>query len=104
MKPKEQLEEEKKISLVIRIKPLDVDNLGLEQLKQKAQQLWARLIELETEKYDLEERQKRQDYDVSVSHILISIYEDDSFFFLIYNPPRKIQFRDFTEFMSHFRS
>jgi ABC-type oligopeptide transport system substrate-binding subunit len=80
MKPKEQLEEEKKISLVIRIKPLDVDNLGLEQLKQKAQQLWARLIELETEKYDLEERQKRQDYDVSVSHILISIYEDDSFF------------------------
>ena len=34
-------------------------------LKQKASELWELIIRLETEKYDLEERQRRQDYDVS---------------------------------------
>jgi len=64
-KTKEQLEEEKKISLSIRIKPLDVDNMTVAQLKSKATELWDAIVKLETEKYDLEERQKRQDYDVS---------------------------------------
>ena len=31
----------------------------------KASELWDTIVRLETEKYDLEERQKRQDYDVS---------------------------------------
>ena len=31
----------------------------------KAQELWEVIVRLETEKYDLEERQRRQDYDVS---------------------------------------
>merc|ERR1712109_69762 len=44
-KTKEQLEEEKKISLSIRIKPLDLDSL-------------------ESEKYDIEEKQQRQNYDL----------------------------------------
>ena len=35
------------------------------QLKGKANELWETIVRLETEKYDLEERQKRQDYDVS---------------------------------------
>ena len=65
-KTKEQLEEEKKISLSIRIKPLNIENLGTEKLRQKATELWECIIKLETEKYDLEERQKRQDYDVSI--------------------------------------
>ena len=39
--------------------------MGLETLKKKADDLWAKLVQLETDKYDLEERQKRQDYDVS---------------------------------------
>lgn len=64
-KTKEQLEEEKKISLSIRIKPLNIENLSVEKLRQKATELWECIIKLETEKYDLEERQKRQDYDVS---------------------------------------
>ena len=34
-------------------------------LKAKASELWEVIVKLETEKYDLEERQKRQDYDVS---------------------------------------
>jgi troponin T len=63
-KTKEQLEEEKKISLSIRIKPLNVDGLGVDKLREKATELWACIIKLETEKYDLEERQKRQDYDL----------------------------------------
>ena len=64
-KTKEQLEEEKRISLSIRIKPLDVDAMDSDQLQSKAKELWETIVKLETEKYDLEERQKRQDYDVS---------------------------------------
>ena len=64
-KTKEQLEEEKKISLSIRIKPLDVDAMDSDQLQSKAKELWDTIVRLETEKYDLTERQKRQDYDVS---------------------------------------
>ena len=65
-KTKEQLEEEKKISLSIRIKPLDLDAMDGDQLTNKASELWETIVRLETEKYDLEERQKRQDYDVSI--------------------------------------
>ena len=64
-KTKEQLEEEKKISLSIRIKPLNVDEMDSDALMGKAKELWDTIVRLETEKYDLEERQKRQDYDVS---------------------------------------
>merc|ERR1712213_16995 len=63
-KTKEQLEEEKKISLSIRIKPLDLDAMDGDQLTNKASELWVTIDCLETEKYDLEERQKRQDYDL----------------------------------------
>ena len=34
-------------------------------LKDKAGDLWETIVRLETEKYDLQERQHRQDYDVS---------------------------------------
>merc|ERR1711902_27445 len=63
-KTKEQLEEEKRISLSIRIKPLDVDSMDSDELRNKAGDLWDTIVRLETEKYDLEERQKRQDYDL----------------------------------------
>merc|ERR1712000_792566 len=56
-KTKEQLEEEKKISLSIRIKPLDLDAMDGDQLTNKASELWETIVRLETEKYDLEERQ-----------------------------------------------
>ena len=70
-KTKEQLEEEKKISLSIRIKPLDLDGMSSDDLVSKANELWDTIVRLETEKYDLEERQKRQDYDVSYNQNLI---------------------------------
>ena len=85
-KTKEQLEEEKKISLSIRIRPLELDgNLlsytfilssqipitGMDQddLKNTAKELWELIVKLETERYDLEERTRRQDYDVSCEYL-----------------------------------
>merc|ERR1711933_260400 len=59
-KTKEQLEEEKKISLSIRIKPLELDGMDGDALKEKASELWEVIVRLETEKYDLEERQRQQ--------------------------------------------
>merc|ERR1712131_91263 len=35
-----------------------------EQLQGKASELWETIVRLETEKYDLEERQKREDYEL----------------------------------------
>merc|ERR1712095_86448 len=63
-KTKEQLEEEKRISLSIRIKPLELDGLYKDDLRSTATELWQTIVRLETEKYDLQERQKRQDYDL----------------------------------------
>merc|ERR1712107_358308 len=61
-----QLEEEKKACLSLRIKPLDLECLETEQLRTKANELWETVIRLETEKYDLEERGKRQGHDLKV--------------------------------------
>lgn len=66
-KTKEQIEEEKRISLSFRIKPLAIEGFSIQKLQSKARELWDAIVKLETEKYDLEERQKRQDYDVSIS-------------------------------------
>merc|ERR1711988_1933206 len=63
-KTKEQLEEEKKISLSIRIHPLELDGMDIDALKEKGKELWDLIVKLETEKYDLEEKVKRQDYDL----------------------------------------
>merc|ERR1719216_114448 len=63
-KTKEQLEEEKKISLSIRIRPLELDDMDTDSLKSKAKELWELIVKLETERYDLEEKVKRQDYDL----------------------------------------
>lgn len=63
-KTKEQLQEDKKIALSFRIKPLEIEGLSTEQLKEKAKEMWEAIIKLETDKYDLEERQKRQEYDL----------------------------------------
>ena len=64
-KTKEQLAEDKEIAISIRVKPLEIEGLSVDKLKQKASQLWDLIVQLESDKYDLEERQKRQDYDVS---------------------------------------
>merc|ERR1712228_93214 len=59
-KTKEQLEEEKKIALSIRIKPLDLEAMDSDELKSKAQELFNIVVALETDKYDYEQRQLAQ--------------------------------------------
>jgi hypothetical protein len=73
-KPKEVLEEEKKVALAIRVKPLDVDKIPLDKLKAKAQELWERIVKLESENYDLQETEKRQEYDVSFASLRFTAY------------------------------
>merc|ERR1719220_3450949 len=63
-KTKEQVEEEMKISLSIRIKPLNLDAMDSDELKAKARKLWDTILTLETDKYDYEQRQLAQDYEL----------------------------------------
>merc|ERR1711910_146160 len=62
-KTKEQVEEECKISLNIRIKPLPLNEMDSDELRAKANQIWNTIVELETDKYDYEQRHKDQDYE-----------------------------------------
>lgn len=64
IKTKEQLAEEKKIAMQFRVKPLKLDGMGLDELKKKANELWEQIVQAESDRYDLEERQKRQEYDL----------------------------------------
>merc|ERR1719320_1956911 len=63
-KTKEQLEEEKKIALSIRIKPLDLDSMDTDDLKDKAKELFNIVIALETDKDDYEQKRQQQEYDL----------------------------------------
>merc|ERR1719481_2163943 len=63
-KTKEQVEEEMKISLSIRIKPLDLDAMDSDELRNKAASLWDTIVSLETDKYDYEQRRLAQDYEL----------------------------------------
>merc|ERR1712183_460303 len=66
-KTKEQLEEEKKIALSIRIKPLELEALDSDELKGKAGELFKIIVQLETDKYDYEQRRVTQDYELNES-------------------------------------
>jgi len=63
-KTKEQLEEEKKIALSIRIKPLDLDAMDSDDMKSKAEELFKIIVQMETDKYDYEQRKVTQDLDL----------------------------------------
>lgn len=63
-KTKEQLEAEKKAALAQRIQPLSIDGFSLEQLLEKAKELHQQLHRLESDKYDLEQRYKKQQGDL----------------------------------------
>ncbi|KAK3564636.1 hypothetical protein QTP86_024248 [Hemibagrus guttatus] len=63
---KKQTEREKKKKVLAeRRKPLNIDHLSEDKLKDRASELWQCLMELEAEKYDLAERLKRQKYDIT---------------------------------------
>jgi len=63
-KTKEQLAEDKIVAMDMRLKALNIEGFGSEELRKKAEEFWDRIVRLESDKYDLEERQKRQEYDV----------------------------------------
>merc|ERR1711994_326642 len=63
-KTKEQLEEEKKIALSIRIKPLELEAMDSDEIKAKAEELFKVVIQLETDKYDYEQRKLTQELDL----------------------------------------
>merc|ERR1719184_360665 len=59
-----ELEEEKKIALSIRIKPLELDAMDTDDLKAKATELFNIVIQLETDKYDYEQKRQQQERDL----------------------------------------
>ncbi|CAL1535768.1 unnamed protein product, partial [Lymnaea stagnalis] len=63
-KSKEQLEEEKQAILAQRIQPLSIEGLTSEKLIEKAREFNEHIKRLEGDKYDLEQRFKRQQYDM----------------------------------------
>ena len=60
-KTKEQLEEEKTIALAIRIKPLALADMDTDDLKAKANELFNIVVQLETDKYDYEQKRVNQE-------------------------------------------
>lgn len=63
MKTKEQLAEDKRIAMKYRLKPLNIDEgLRTAELKKIVNDLWSNIMQLESDKYDLEEEQRRQEY------------------------------------------
>uniref|UniRef100_A0A8C4ZZM8 Troponin T2d, cardiac n=1 Tax=Gadus morhua TaxID=8049 RepID=A0A8C4ZZM8_GADMO len=63
---KKQTEREKKKKILAdRKKPLNVDHLNEDKLKEKANEMWQWMMELEATKYDLAEKFKRQKYDIN---------------------------------------
>ncbi|GAU90051.1 hypothetical protein RvY_02526-1 [Ramazzottius varieornatus] len=59
-----ELEALKQRTIADRVKPLALSGLDVPHLKQKAEELWKQIIQLETAQYDLSERSKRQEYDI----------------------------------------
>ncbi|KAE8281507.1 Troponin T, cardiac muscle isoform [Larimichthys crocea] len=63
---KKQTEREKKKKILAdRRKPLNIDHLNEDKVKEKANELWQWLMTLEAEKFDLIEKLKRQKYDIN---------------------------------------
>ncbi|KAM6463606.1 troponin T, fast skeletal muscle isoform 1-T1 [Liasis olivaceus] len=61
---KQTARELKKKILADRRKPLNIDHLGEDKLRDKAKELWDWLYQLEMEKYEYLEKIKRQKYDI----------------------------------------
>ncbi|MBN3316744.1 TNNT2 protein, partial [Atractosteus spatula] len=66
---KKQTEREKKKKILNdRRKPLNIDNLSEDKLKDKAKELWKWMHQLEAEKFDLQYKFKKQKYEVSADY------------------------------------
>nr|XP_033485811.1 troponin T type 2a (cardiac) isoform X2 [Epinephelus lanceolatus] len=76
---KRQTEREKKKKILSeRHKPLDIENLGQDKLKEKAKELWEWLQQLEAEKFELQYEITRQKYDINVLRNRVSDHQKTS--------------------------
>jgi len=74
---KKQTEREKKKKILAdRRKPLSVDHLSEDKLKEKANELWQWMMQLEAEKFDLGEKLKRQKYDITIALARITDHQN----------------------------
>lgn len=63
MKTKEQQAEDKRIAMKYRLKPLNIsEDMRTAEIKRVVNDLWSNIVQLESDKYDLEEEQRRQEY------------------------------------------
>ncbi|XP_075043998.1 troponin T, fast skeletal muscle isoform X4 [Mixophyes fleayi] len=62
---KQTAREQKKKILADRRKPLNVDHMTEDKLREKAKELWDWLYELESEKFEMGEKLKKQKYEVT---------------------------------------
>ncbi|XP_063293614.1 troponin T, fast skeletal muscle [Pelobates fuscus] len=62
---KQTAREQKKKILADRRKPLNVDHMSEDKLRDKAKELWDWLYELESEKFEMGEKLKKQKYEVT---------------------------------------
>uniref|UniRef100_A0A4W3GFV9 Troponin T type 2a (cardiac) n=2 Tax=Callorhinchus milii TaxID=7868 RepID=A0A4W3GFV9_CALMI len=67
--------EKKKKMLAQRRKTLDFDDLDEDTIKDKAKELWQWMFQLESEKFDLQEKMKRQKYEIKVLRNRVSDHQ-----------------------------
>ncbi|XP_061487869.1 troponin T, cardiac muscle isoform X2 [Rhineura floridana] len=73
---KKQTEREKKKKILSeRRKPLTIDHLNEDKLREKAKELWQNIHDLEAEKFDLQEKFKKQKYEINVLRNRISDHQ-----------------------------
>nr|XP_033773714.1 troponin T, cardiac muscle isoform X5 [Geotrypetes seraphini]XP_033773715.1 troponin T, cardiac muscle isoform X5 [Geotrypetes seraphini] len=73
---KKQTEREKKKKILTeRRKPLNIGHLTEDKLRDKAQEMWQWIYELEAEKFDLQEKFKQQKYEINVLRNRVSDHQ-----------------------------
>uniref|UniRef100_A0A8D2ZWF2 Troponin T type 2a (cardiac) n=1 Tax=Scophthalmus maximus TaxID=52904 RepID=A0A8D2ZWF2_SCOMX len=76
---KRQTEREKKKKILSdRRKSLDIENLGQDKLKEKAQELWEWMNQLEAEKFDMQYQLSTQKYEINVLRNRVSDHQKTS--------------------------
>merc|ERR1712048_319601 len=63
-KTKDQLDEEKKTALAVRIKPLNLGEMDSDEMRAKAEELFNIIVSLEVEKYDFEQKKSSQEQEL----------------------------------------
>uniref|UniRef100_A0A672TPG3 Troponin T3, fast skeletal type n=1 Tax=Strigops habroptila TaxID=2489341 RepID=A0A672TPG3_STRHB len=71
---KQTARETKKKVLAERRKPLNIDHLSEDKLRDKAKELWDWLYQLETEKYDFTEQIKRKKYEAKIEQTTLKVF------------------------------